>query len=150
MRGVVEAGGSRLCGAVVFGFVLGSLGAGAQSPRSVWDVIFTKEQAVRGEALAVAQCVSCHGDRLAGGEAAPALTGDIFNSTWEGVPLSDLADRIRTTMPLDKPATLSRAQTADVLAYMLSLSKMPPGSAPLPGDAGALAQITYRSYPPQR
>ena len=124
--------------------------AAAQESRSVWDGVYTKEQAVKGETVAVAQCVSCHGDGLRGGEAAPPLTGDIFNSTWEGVLLSDLADRIRTTMPLDKPATLSRAQTADVLAYMLLLSKMPAGAAPLAGDAGTLAQITYRSYPPQR
>ena len=122
---------------------------GAQGTRSVWDAVYTKEQAAKGETLAAAQCVSCHGDGLRGGEAAPPLTGDLFNSTWEGVLLSDLADRIRTTMPLDKPATLSRAQTADVLAYMLSLSKMPAGPVPLAGDAGALAQITYRSYPPQ-
>ena len=121
--------------------------AAAQTSRSVWDGVYSAEQARRGEALSAAQCVSCHGDGLRGGEAAPALTGDIFNSTWEAVPLADLADRIRTTMPLEKPATLSRAQTADVLAYMLSLSKMPAGAAPLPADAAALAQITYRSYP---
>jgi mono/diheme cytochrome c family protein len=124
--------------------------AGAQGSRSVWDGVYTTEQAKKGEAISVAQCVSCHGDGLRGGEAAPALTGDIFNSTWEGVPLSDLADRIRTTMPLDRPGTLSRAQTADLLAYMLSLSKMPAGAVPLAADTGALAQITYRSYPPQR
>ena len=124
--------------------------AWAQGPRSVWDGVYTIEQARKGEAISAAQCVSCHGDGLRGGEAAPALTGDIFNSTWEGVPLSDLADRIRTTMPLDKPGTLSRAQTADLLAYMLSLSKMPAGAVPLRADTGALAQITYRSYPPPR
>ena len=124
--------------------------AGAQGSRSVWEGVYTIEQAKKGEAISVAQCVACHGDGLRGGEAAPALTGDIFNSTWEGVPLSDLADRTRTTMPLDKPGTLSRAQTADLLAYMLSLSKMPAGAVPLAADTGALAQITYRSYPPQR
>jgi hypothetical protein len=52
-------------------------------------------------------------------------------------------------MPIDKPGTLSRQQTADVLAYMLSLSKTPAGTTPLPADAGALARITYLSYPPQ-
>ena len=124
--------------------------AAAQAPRrSVWDNVYTVEQASKGEALATAQCVVCHGDRLTGGESAPPLTGDLFNSTWEGVLLSDLADRIRTTMPIDKPGTLSRQQTADLLAYMLSLSKIPAGAMPLPADAGALAQITYRSYPPQ-
>ena len=129
--------------------VVGGIGAAAAQPsRSVWNRVYTAEQARKGEALATAQCVTCHGERLAGAEAAPPLTGDQFNSTWEGVPLSDLADRIRTTMPLDKPGTLSRQQTADVLAFMLSLSKIPAGATPLPAEAGALAQIKYLSYPP--
>ena len=123
--------------------------AAGQVQRSVWESVYTVEQARKGEALAVAQCVSCHGEGLRGGESAPPLTGDLFNSTWEGVLLSDLSDRIRTTMPLDKPGTLSRQQTADVLAYMLSLSKIPAGMLPLPADTGALAQIKYLSYPPQ-
>ncbi len=131
--------------------VAGCVGAASAQtlPRSVWNGVYTVDQAKKGEALAVAQCVSCHGDGLRGGEAAPPLTGDLFNSTWEGVLLSDLADRIRTTMPIDRPGTLSRPQTADVLAYMLSLSKIPAGTLSLPADAGALAQIAYRSYPPQ-
>lgn len=120
----------------------------AQTSRSVWDMVYTVEQAKKGEALAASQCVSCHGDRLMGGEAAPPLAGDQFNSTWEGVLLSDLSDRIRTTMPLEKPGTLSRQQTADVLAYMLSVSKIPAGTTPLPADALALGQIRYLSYPP--
>jgi mono/diheme cytochrome c family protein len=148
--GFVDGGVSRLCGAFVAILALTVAAGAAQNARSVWDAVYTKEQATKGEALAAAQCVSCHGDGLRGGEAAPALTGDIFNSTWEGVPLSDLADRIRTTMPIDKPGTMSRAQTADILAYMLALSKMPAGPEPLTGDTGVLAQITYRSYPPPR
>ena len=143
-----EGGLTPIAVAVIL--ICGCVAAAAlQAPRSVWDSVYTVEQAKKGEALAVAQCASCHGDGLRGGEAAPPLTGDLFNSTWEGVLLSDLADRIRTTMPIDKPGTLSRPQTADVLAYMLSLSKIPAGTLPLPVDAGALAQITYRSYPPQ-
>jgi mono/diheme cytochrome c family protein len=122
----------------------------AQASRSVWDSVYTIEQAKKGEALATAQCVSCHGAGLTGAEAAPPLTGDLFNSTWEGVTLSDLADRIRTTMPLDRPGTLSRQQTADVLAYMLSLSKIPAGTTPLPADTLTLGQIKYVSYPPQQ
>jgi mono/diheme cytochrome c family protein len=141
--------GSRLWSVVAMALAITATTAGAQAPRSVWDGVFSVEQAKKGEALAVAQCVSCHGDGLRGGEAAPPLTGDLFNSTWEGVLLSDLADRIRTTMPIDRPGTLSRQQTADVLAYMLSLSKIPAGAMPLPADAGTLTLIKYLSYPPQ-
>ena len=86
----------------------------------MWDGVYTVEQARRGGELAADRCVACHGDRLAGGESAPPLAGDQFNATWEGVMLSDLFDRIRMTMPLENPGSLTRQQTADVLAYMLS------------------------------
>jgi mono/diheme cytochrome c family protein len=118
--------------------------------RSVWDGVYSQEQARRGERLAVEQCVSCHGDRLTGGESAPPLAGELFNSTWEGVPLSELADRIRTTMPQDKPSSLSRQQTADVVAYMLNLGTFPAGSSPLGTESSVLAQIKFESIRPQR
>ena len=137
----------RVWGLALFMAGLSVAAVANQASRTVWDAVYSREQAARGETLATVQCVSCHGVGLAGAEAAPALTGDIFNSTWEGVPLSDLADRIRTTMPLDKPGSLSRTQTADLLAYMLAVSKMPAGATALPAEAVALGQITYRSYP---
>ena len=34
--------------------------------RSVWDGVFTEEQAQRGEPLYRANCASCHGDTLKG------------------------------------------------------------------------------------
>ena len=122
----------------------------AQSSRSVWDGVYTADQAKKGEALVATQCVTCHGDGLRGGDIAPALSGDVFNSTWDGVTLSELADRIRTTMPFDNPGSLSRQQVSDILAYVLSLSKMPTGSAALPEDGAALGQIKYSGSPPQK
>ena len=80
-------------------------------PRSVWDGVYTTEQMQRGEKLAAGQCVACHGDRLSGGESAPPLAGDLFNANWDGVMLLDLFDRVRMTMPLDKPGSPSRQQT---------------------------------------
>ena len=122
-------------------------GAGA---RSVWDAVYTTEQARRGEALASEQCVACHGDRVSGGESAPALAGELFNANWDGVMLSDLFNRIRTTMPLERPASLSRQQTVDLLAYMLQVGTFPAGSTPLGTDAGILGQIKFESIRPQR
>ena len=65
--------------------------------------------------------------RLTGAEAAPALVGDLFNANWEGVPLGDLLERIRVSMPQDMPGSLSRQQNVDVIAYMLKLGKIPVG-----------------------
>jgi mono/diheme cytochrome c family protein len=121
----------------------------AQSPRTVWDRVYTEEQAGRGGKLYSEQCASCHGEGLTGVEAAPALAGDMFNSNWEGVALSDLFERIRTSMPQNKPGSLTRAQTADILAHMLKVGGFPAGETALDGQAGALAQTKFLTYRPQ-
>jgi len=121
----------------------------AQAPRTVWDGVYTREQAQRGEKLYEQECGRCHGDDLTGIEAAPALTGSNFAATWEGVPLSDLVERMRVSMPQDKPGSLSRAQNADVLAYMLQVSRFPAGEKPLEGQTSVLSQITFRTFRPE-
>src|SRR5712692_10343219 len=83
----------------------------AQQPtpvRSVWDGVFSEEQAQRGKALYAQRCVSCHGLELGGGEMAPPLTGGAFTSGWDGLTLMDLSERIRVSMPQDDPGKLSR------------------------------------------
>src|SRR5215472_5961026 len=91
----------------------------AQSSKSVWDGVYTADQAKQGQALYNESCSSCHGDTLMGGESAPALAGGEFLSNWNGLTLGDLFERIRKTMPLDKPGKLSREVNADILAYVL-------------------------------
>ena len=44
----------------------------------------------------------------------PPLIGGGFTANWNDLNVGDLYERIRTTMPLDKPGTLSRQQNADV------------------------------------
>lgn len=122
--------------------------AGAQQPRTVWDGVYTAEQADRGAKIYEETCARCHGEGLGGVEAAPPLTGDMFNSNWEGVALSDLFERMRSSMPQDKPGSLSRAQNADVLAHMLRVGGFPAGATPIDGQAGALSQVTFRTYKP--
>jgi mono/diheme cytochrome c family protein len=128
--------------------VAGAAATGAQQPRTVWDSIYTDEQAARGETLYLERCGTCHGDALGGVESAPALTGSTFYSNWEGEMLEALFDRMRTTMPLDKPGSLSRAQNADILAHMLKVGGYPAGTMPLDGQAGALSSVTIRMYKP--
>lgn len=129
--------------------LLAAVCAGAQAPQTVWDGVYTREQAERGQKLYRQECGRCHGDDLGGIESAPALTGSTFAATWDGVPLSDLLERMRVSMPQDKPASLSRMQNADILAYMLQVSGFPAGEKPLAGQAAALSQITFRTYRPE-
>jgi len=122
--------------------------AAAQGQKTVWDKVYTAEQAARGEKLYADNCAMCHGESLGGVEMAPPLAGDVFNSNWEGVALSDLFERMRTSMPQNKPGSLSRAQNADILAHMLRAGGFPAGPMPLDGQAGALSTVTIRMYKP--
>jgi mono/diheme cytochrome c family protein len=131
---------------VAAAFVISVAAIVAQSPATVWDGVYTDEQARRGNGLYQANCAACHGDSLQGGEAAPPLAGDTFNSTWDGVKLGDLFDRIRSTMPQNQPGSLSRAQNSDVLAFMLASGKFPAGDKAF--DAQTMGETMFRSYRP--
>jgi mono/diheme cytochrome c family protein len=121
----------------------------AQAARSVWDGVYTSEQAARGASLYANNCASCHGSALSGGESAPPLTGGEFFSNWNGLTLGDLFERIRISMPADRPGKLSRAEDADVLAFMLSVSQFPPGKTELERQTEALKQIRIDSAKPE-
>ncbi len=121
--------------------------AGAQTSRSVWDGVYTADQARRGAELYQSNCASCHGTALGGGESAPPLTGGDFFSNWNGLTVGDLFERIRISMPADRPGRLTREQDADILAFMLSVSEFPPGKSELEHQAEVLKQIRIEPKP---
>jgi mono/diheme cytochrome c family protein len=114
-----------------------------QPTRSVWDGVYTEEQAKRGAVVNEHHCARCHGAELLGGEIAPALTGGTFAANWNGLTLGELLERIRITMPLDQPGTVSRQDNADVLAFMLMVNKFPSGAKDLPRQTEFLRQIRF-------
>ena len=129
--------------AVVLGAAIAAASSRAQDVRTQWDGVYTDEQAKRGAALYFERCVHCHGATLTGAvDGAASLTGTTFYGNWNGVTLDLMLERVRTTMPVDNPATLSRQQTADLIAYILSVNRAPSGDIELPADAGLLKTIT--------
>jgi cytochrome c len=120
----------------------------AQAQKTVWDGVYTEEQAKRGADLYAEKCAMCHGDSLGGVESAPALTGPGFYANWEGETLNALFERIRMSMPQDNPGSLSRAQNADIIAHMLRVGGYPAGGTALEGQAGALMGIKVLTYKP--
>jgi mono/diheme cytochrome c family protein len=116
--------------------------------KTVWDGVYTEAQAERGAAAYAQNCANCHGQQLAGtGEAKP-LAGPEFLSNWSGLTMADLFDRTRTTMPLDRPATLSRDAYADVLAYVLKFNGFPAGETELARRSEMLAAIRIEAERP--
>ena len=133
-----------LLGMMAATLVLGAsvLGLKAQAPaRTVWSGVFTADQATQGKALFETKCAICHGAELNGGEMAPPLAGAGFVANWQGTSVGDLFTRIHTTMPANDPGSMNNAETAQVLAYILSFNQFPAGSAALPSDDASLGQI---------
>jgi cytochrome c len=137
---------SALLGIALGGISMGVLRAQAPATsesRSVWDGVYTEEQAKRGEPIYKKECASCHGASLTGGESSPPLSGGAFFANWNGLTLGDLFERIRKTMPQTAPGKLTRQQNADVLAFMLSVNKFPAGKTELYRQTEMLKEIRF-------
>jgi mono/diheme cytochrome c family protein len=122
----------------------------AQTTRSVWDGVYTADQAKRGHEVYAKECASCHGSDLTGGESAPALAGPGFLSNWTTLTVGDLFERTRVSMPENDPGKLSRAQIADVIAYLLSANRFPEGKIELDKQAEVLKQIRIDAEAPKK
>ena len=116
---------------------------------SVWDGVYSDAQAQRGETAYREACVNCHGPELEGADMTPPLTGGTFMANWNDLTLGDLFERIRATMPLDKPGTLSRQQNADLVAFLLKANQWPSGAIELARELGTLKQIRIQSSKPE-
>ena len=116
--------------------------------RSVWDGVYTADQAKRGEALYVQECAMCHGATLKDGELATPLAGEAFRQEWNGHSAGDLFERMRTTMPEGAPGKLSGQEYADVLAHVLSVNEFPAGTSELESSTELLKQIRIEAMKP--
>src|SRR5260370_10887474 len=67
--------------------VLTVLQAQESARRSVWDGVYTDQQAKRGEPKYRENCADCHGDDLEGDAEAPALSGATFQTNSQCLPL---------------------------------------------------------------
>jgi len=122
----------------------------AQTQRSVWDGVFSADQAKRGQARYNELCSVCHGQNLEGGESAPPLAGGDFLANWNTLSVGELFDRTRSTMPQSKPGSLSREANAEILAYLLSANQFPAGKEALPQSSEVLREIRIEAVKPDR
>ena len=108
---------------------------------SIWDGVFSKAQAQRGEAVYQARCAVCHGQDLIADIESPSLTGPRFNFDWVGKTINDRFQRIRSTMPETSPGSLDDQTNLDVVAFILQFNDYPAGEQELGVDVGVLKQI---------
>jgi S-disulfanyl-L-cysteine oxidoreductase SoxD len=116
--------------------------------RTVWDSVYTPAQAARGESTYAKTCARCHGASLSGGDESPPLAGGAFLGNWNGLPLSDLQDRIQKTMPSDSVGIYDRKLVTDVMAHLLKANGFPAGVTELPVPLDSLKEIVIRTSRP--
>ena len=111
--------------------------------------VYTEEQAVTGRDLYAEHCALCHGIMLEGRSSVP-LSGATFQTRWadEKHSLGDLFYIVRTLMPYGQPATLSKPEYIDIIAYLLMMNGYSAGARPLPLDPAVLDSIIIKPRRP--
>jgi S-disulfanyl-L-cysteine oxidoreductase SoxD len=121
-------------GASARGRLAGGAGQDTQSPViSTMTGVYSAAQATRGEETYMAICVSCH--------PRGTYTTPGFKATWTGRPLSELFDLVKDKMPKNDPGSLTPAEYAQAVAYLLKINEVPSGEEDLPPDSEALKRI---------
>jgi mono/diheme cytochrome c family protein len=121
--------GRRYAGLIVSTFALSALRATlAAEPSTIpsASVMYSRTQAQGGQEIFQAKCAGCHSLDLAGGRG-PPLKGDGFWSQWDEKPARTLYARIRTSMPVSSPGSLTEKATLAIIAYILQVNEMPAG-----------------------
>jgi len=124
-----------------------SVAVRARAARSVWDGVYSADQAKRGETAYRQNCALCHGLQLTGTENAPGLLGDDFLKLWYGKSVADLTKQVQEKMPKDSPGILKPQQTVDILAHMFAVNKFPAGADELPNTPAVLSDIKIEKQP---
>ena len=116
--------------------------------RTVRSGVYTAAHADRGGAVYARECANCHGIGLEGADMSPALAGAGFMANWNDLTLGELFERIRISMPANRPGALSREENADVIAHLLRANQFPEGKSELPTDTPSLRTIKFVTVQP--
>ena len=86
-----------------------------------------------GEQWFQSVCVQCH--------ATGGLANADFRHNWSGRNAFDLLERIRSTMPQNRPGTLTQGTYVAIVAYLIKLNGMTVTTRLVSTDSSALAAI---------
>ena len=97
---------------------------------TVWDGVYTADQADRGRTGFTANCTSCHAEN---GSAMPdpRLRGETFMERWREDSIDGFFEQMRLTMPPNRRGNAPRLSDAvflDILAYIFQGNNFPAGS----------------------
>ena len=120
----------------------------ADGQRTVWDGVYTEEQAERGGVQYTESCAGCPAPDLRGSTTSPSLVGMSFTFLWGERTLGELFRKIQQLMPTDRPNSLPAQTYRNILAFILRANSYPPGDEEL--KAEVLDQIIISAKPEPR
>src|SRR5579862_141782 len=120
------------CGVIAAAGIAVTAMAGAQQPAQSGP--FTAAQAGAGRALYASTCSACHLSNMQGTFEAPPLSGANFLNTWRNRAASELVKKIRTSMPLSNPGSLTDQDAANLTAFILQSNGATPGTQTLTAE----------------
>jgi mono/diheme cytochrome c family protein len=121
--------------------------AAAQQNKTVWDGVYTEQQAARGALSFATYCARCHDSVPNDGEEGRPLAGRAFWQSYRESTVDHLLDYVSRNMPNGAGGTLSTNTYADLVAFILSRNDLPAGDAELTKDSAAGVQIIAKSGP---
>lgn len=119
----------------------GEASASEGGERTIFDGVFTEDQADRGARFFGTDCSGCHGNTARGTTGAPGLIAYTFDNKYANQPLYTYFDYMRTNMPPGNAGWFTDQEYADITAYLLELHGAPAGDTELEGTEEALSQI---------
>jgi mono/diheme cytochrome c family protein len=157
----LQAGRRKRAASLAAAAVLAIVGFGAAGAQpllgqgktpTVWDGIYSKDQARRGEQAYKTSCGYCHKDDLSGGFlddgvgkavalAGPQAFGSSFANRWKDQTIGDMVYVIASTMPKDAPTSLSLETYVDIVTYIFERNEVPAGGSALSSDVAGLREI---------
>ena len=137
-------GKTILAGALAMFSVAMAVSVQGQTTSTVWNRVYTPEQAKRGETIFKDNCSVCHAEDLTGADG-PALKGEPFTLIWEGRSLDRLFQRLRRMPPRKAPLELEESR--DALAFILQANGYPAGERELSTDPSSLEEIAIAPKP---
>ena len=124
----------------------GSVLTSAQAPagRTVWDGVYTDDQATRGNQVFAQTCTNCHTLAAQGNR---PLTGEKFWEGWTQKSVGDLLKFVSTNMPNGNGGSLPPSTYNDLIALILRSNGFPAGTTELAPTTIADVQIIPKDGP---
>jgi mono/diheme cytochrome c family protein len=121
--------------------------AAAVQSKTVWDGVYTEQQAARGASSFTTYCARCHEAVATDGEEGRPLAGRGFWQSYRESTVDYLLDYVSRSMPNGAGGTLSANTYADLVAFILSRNGLPAGAAELSRDSATGVKIIDKSGP---